>query len=748
MAKGTYTRASLIAKASDKTSSLANLQRAVDYAVGHKLGAWKVAGLNIFPGVTRNKLQKALNGQNKRLAGGRKATDILTKDEELKLVEWMKSSARGKDPATDAEVSEKVVIMLKARRAEHKKNKHGKGTVALTPFEERLAVERGAEVSKTWIQGLAGRHPTLDKKKERNADATRTKKQNEGVVEKHFFGEYGIQASLESIGLIDMKTKMITDPRSVWWFDEMGQALDAANQGPRSSAWGIKGEKLERAGAVNRETASIGMAFNLAGFLAGPQINVGRENWTCALADCLDAPAHAKSFDSQIYPLDMKSTFCLMSKTANGVQTQESFMQFLRGLRTQVEAYSKMEEISGRPPITFPIWLGTDNHTSRFSAEVLEACTPMAANELGIRLFFEEAKTSQFLQPPDQVTKLCHQAYTRGKKLYQKLHKKVYGAEAKITIVEFTEIWGGCRELGYEGAWFSWCNAQILLDAWRRCGWLGCLIAPEEIDRTSFIDQQPKPPPEDAPPTPKRLTFEEACTTPPDVRSGTLAAEKAKNAQMKTYIEQNTHAPFDPVAAGLLVPKVKEPTKRARDKTRIDESEGGDAWLRGLALTARAKQLTKTAKVLQVAANKEASAAKKAQEQQEYDKKKAAFLRCQPACVCGVRPCPQAKLHLCEICGDIKSNVCRKAACIAAGAPLAITMREPAAPALAEEAAPPPPPAEAGVPPPPAQEEAQVMFETNEGFIPLATAAVERPRRENVRPAKDVFQKGRTRGGA
>ena len=46
--------------------------------------------------------------------------------------------------------------------------------------------------------------------KERNADVTRTKKQNEGVIDKHFFGEYGIQKSLESISRINMSTKMIT----------------------------------------------------------------------------------------------------------------------------------------------------------------------------------------------------------------------------------------------------------------------------------------------------------------------------------------------------------------------------------------------------------------------------------------------------------------------------------------------------------------------------------------------------------
>eukprot|EP00966_Prymnesium_polylepis_P209434 4851512-Prymnesium_polylepis.1 len=136
---------------------------------------------------------------------------------------------------------------------------------------------------------------------------------------------------------------MIIDPRRVIWFDEMPQVMDAANQGPRQKAWGEKGVTLERAGSVNRETASVGMSFSLDGFLYGPQFNVARENFTCALADCLDAPDWAKCFDSTIYELDKKSTFCLMSKTANGVQTAVSFLQLLKSIRQQILARSAAE---------------------------------------------------------------------------------------------------------------------------------------------------------------------------------------------------------------------------------------------------------------------------------------------------------------------------------------------------------------------------------------------------------------------
>ena len=256
-----------------------------------------------------------------------------------------------------------------------------------------------------WLTNFQAEHPEVKRKKVRAADATRTKKQNEGTVEKHFSGEYGVAASLKSIGQIDPETGRIKDPRAIVWVDEMPQALSADNQGPRTAAWGVTGEALERSGSQNRETGSVGIAFTLDGFLLGPQFNVARDNFTCALADCLDAPQWAKSFDSQIYDLDQKSTYCLMSKTDNGVQTQKSMLEWLGSVRTQMDAREKVEVAAGRPKLHWPLWVGTDNHSSRFSADVLEACSS-EMDKLGIRLFMEEAKTSQFLQPPDQVTKL------------------------------------------------------------------------------------------------------------------------------------------------------------------------------------------------------------------------------------------------------------------------------------------------------------------------------------------------------
>ena len=208
--------------------------------------------------------------------------------------------------------------------------------------------------------------------------------------------------------------------------------------------------------------------------------------------------------------------------------------------------------------------LGTDNHTSRFDETVLRTANA-AAEGLGIRLFMEEAKTSQFLQMPDQLNKQCHSAYTKGRKEYKIAYKQTYGEEPKIGVCEFLENFGGCRELNFEGVWFAWCSSQNVLAAWRKVGFAGCGLMPEHIDRSGFIDRAeaitPDPPPAALPP------LAEAIKTPPGERRGSLAAERAKLSQALTRIsllekriEELEKAPFDPATIlGLMAPKVHRP---------------------------------------------------------------------------------------------------------------------------------------------------------------------------------------------
>ena len=71
------------------------------------------------------------------------------------------------------------------------------------------------------------------------------------------------------------------------------------------------------------------------------------------------------------------------------------------------------------------------------------------------------------------------------------------------------------------------------------------------------------------------------------------------------------------MAAGLLEPKVAEVKKRVRDKTRIDESEGGDAFLRDLAVFARSQQVQKEEAAHAVEQRKQARLEKKEEAEAE-----------------------------------------------------------------------------------------------------------------------------------
>ena len=407
---------------------------------------------------------------------------------------WIQNCAINKDGCNDDEMSAKVVEMLKMRNAHNKLKRQSVmfGAIPLTKFEARLVKEPHAEISKVFLQHLAGRFPTIQKKCENNVDATRAKKMNEHVIRNHFYGDTGLQAAMILHKIMDATTKNILDPRRVWALDELGQFFEHGGVGPRPKAWGIRGEALQRSDDLNREQASIGIAFSLAGHIAGPQFNAARVNYTAGMTDCLMAPLWAKSFDNKVFAGEKRSTYSTMSKSANGVQTGVTFMQWIKTLRVEIDAFSAADVACGLPPIEFPVMLLSDNHGSRFDFDVLESVSTeeavAEAKKLGLALWLEESKVSHFLQMPDRITKMCHSVYTKACKQYKKTHEFHYGYTCTIGLCEFLEIWGGCREMNYEGAWFSWCSPQTVLAAWRAVGFFPGGLDPTQIESTFELE--------------------------------------------------------------------------------------------------------------------------------------------------------------------------------------------------------------------------------------------------------------------
>jgi len=106
MPKGEYTRAAKIAKAEATEEKWTMLRLALYYALGHDIGACAVVSTKLFPGVTKMMVHNAINGRDKALLGVRYQSDVLTKEEELKLCDWIAACARGKDPVKDGAVGE------------------------------------------------------------------------------------------------------------------------------------------------------------------------------------------------------------------------------------------------------------------------------------------------------------------------------------------------------------------------------------------------------------------------------------------------------------------------------------------------------------------------------------------------------------------------------------------------------------------------------------------------------------------
>ena len=132
--------------------------------------------------------------------------------------------------------------------------------------------------------------------------------------------------------------------------DEMPEFLDYL-KGKAGKCWGTRGKPIEVTDSENKETATVMMAADLAGFIYGVQFLFKRKTLTEGMTACMDVLPAAKCFDSQIYSLEQRSTYCLVSPTEKGMQTGKTFLEFLQMLRTQVDHRNR---IAVRPPARTP----------------------------------------------------------------------------------------------------------------------------------------------------------------------------------------------------------------------------------------------------------------------------------------------------------------------------------------------------------------------------------------------------------
>ena len=332
---------------------------------------------------------------------------ILTNAERRKLADWILACADGQEPKDRTQISVKVKQMLKARHASNKAKKYGPGSVRLTETEMNAAESKEPRLSQKFYErfypwcrahGIA-----IEEGVERSQDQNRAVKMTEKTVQRHFHGDFGLEAELVDAGVMDSETKVIADPRRVLNSDETPQPVDAPQKGSRKKVAKRQGRAVRKATTTSKENASINMAWDLSGHLYGVQLILKLKELHSQLVT--KGPPGAASFDGQVDLARKQTRSCTFSRTADGMQTQQSFIEYLEQLDCEITQHSDAAVAAGGEPILRPVVLCLDNHASRYSSEVLLAASGQSPR-LGIRLFTEEPMTSGFLQSLDQYAAL------------------------------------------------------------------------------------------------------------------------------------------------------------------------------------------------------------------------------------------------------------------------------------------------------------------------------------------------------
>ena len=203
---------------------------------------------------------------------------------------------------------------------------------------------------------------------ERSQDHNRAVKMNEKTVEKHFNGEFGLAAELIDTKIMDAETKIIGDPRRILNADETPQPVDAPQKGRRPKVAKRTGQTVRKATVTSKENASVNMAWDLGGHLYGLQLILKLKELHSDLV--AKGPPGAAYFDGECDLARKQTRSCTFSRSADGMQTQKTFMEYLHQLDGEITQHSDAAVAAGGEPIQRPVVLCLDNHASRYSAEV------------------------------------------------------------------------------------------------------------------------------------------------------------------------------------------------------------------------------------------------------------------------------------------------------------------------------------------------------------------------------------------
>lgn len=466
----------------------------------------------------------------------------------------------------------------------------------------------------------------------------RAAKQNEEVVQNHFYGHAGLQEELMDAGIMDAEGRI--DPWRMWWLDECPNMIDYNSEkgGGRKKRGAGTGKKAVINSPENRECPTVSAVQALSGFMGGLQMIIPRKYAHGDMAPVSDCwRLDARVFDDTIDLASLNSRHCTISHTENGMQTAASMRQWLQTIDAEL---TQLEEKLDRT--LRPIVMGMDQASAHCDERFMED-----ALEKGIRVWYEESKTSHFLQCLDQYFRKWHLSYRKNVKLERLIRKK---PSLKIDWEIFTMIL--CR------SWFTWSEPIDRINSFRKVGITSLELRPDLINRATFYVQKDIDEDEAKEPV-LNTTVEE----PEGVEVDSKEYWKAKFERSQGIVEKLVNVPCTPKEAGVLQlsPTTCQEWDSKRD--RLNDEAFGSCKLKDMIETKKRKRLAAEEDRERIESNKIARIEKKSAAQAAKEVAMKAWAACALGCACGVSPCPWAKKVYCLQCRELKTGQCRKIAC-------------------------------------------------------------------------------------
>ena len=234
-AKKEFTRAALDAEAKALANRRKITREAAWYAHEKKIGSKAALKTGLFGDatvVTYNMVEPSLRQikDTGKIADDRDHhSQILTNNERRKLAEWILACTDGHKLKDRSQVSSKIKEMLRARHKFNRSKNYGLGTIRLSDSEKACA-ESKEDLRHSFFQRFypwcRAHGIEIEEGVDRAQDEKRAAKMTEATIERHFHGEFGLEAELLDAGIMDPETKVIKDPRRLLNSDETPQPID------------------------------------------------------------------------------------------------------------------------------------------------------------------------------------------------------------------------------------------------------------------------------------------------------------------------------------------------------------------------------------------------------------------------------------------------------------------------------------------------------------------------------------------